>query len=39
MKPISKRAKQSLQELIDLWNQALNEGVKPEEQRLLDQMK
>ena len=39
MKPLNKRTKDALQELIEFWNLALKEGVKPEEQRLLDKMK
>jgi hypothetical protein len=39
MKPISPRAKAALAELINLWNDALKEGIKPDEQALLDKLK
>ena len=36
---MNERTQAALQELIDLWNEALKVGVKPEEQRLLDKLK
>lgn len=38
MKPLSPRTQAALKELLEFYDRAINEGIKPEEQRLLDKM-